>query len=806
MRIHRQLAACAAIAALCANLVGCGGDDDSPPPAAVPLAGTTVQSLSGRADMVSGGSALVEVKLPATAVATKLQVMVGTTDVTSAFTTRTDGRTVGLVTGLVVGANTLNVTSTDKSFAGATLTLTNHAIGGPVLVSSQSSPWVCATPVPTAATATTAATNASGLSTNAVDAQCNIATETHLYYRTTTPLTVATGDGGCSFVLPDPSPTIARPTSTTPANSCLQPYVAGTTPITSVAMTTPLGSTTPVPYIVRVERGTINRGIFDIAVLFDPTKPWTANAPQAQWTGKLVFSFGASTGQPRLQFRTEQVWSDDSALSRGFMVADNSLTDSLYSSNRIVAGETVMMMKEYITKNYGELKYTMGNGCSGGSIGQNTVASTFPGLLDGIQVQCDFSDSITTGIEVADCVQLVTFYAGTAWGNLMTSEGMTQTQINAKKTAINGHIDQTSCHSWNNSFGFNNKPGNYQSVLVADATGRLTTSATPTNNCKLPASQVYDPVTNPTGPRCGDPDLAVALWGLAPGVTPARANQTTDNVGVQYGLKALIGGAINPEEFVTLNEGVGGSDADSNWTAARAVADPAGLTIAYKSGDLSSGAQLAKLPIIDLRGWDETGIHYIWRSFAERDRLDQDGGGHGNQVMWRFGTALNAPAKLGLQSFLTMDTWLSALVSTTPKTTVNSEHTAAQVVAAKPTTAFDLCYLTGDTTLSTPVTDQAQCDADPRLTIHGSPHQVAGGARAENILKCQLKPLNFTDADYTGIVFTANQQNRMALVFPNGVCDWSKPGVGQQAPVSPQTYAAGPGGVPLPAAPQSSPI
>ncbi len=56
----------------------------------------------------------------------------------------------------------------------------------------------------------------------------------------------------------------------------------------------------------------------------------------------------------------------------------------------------------------------MGNGCSGGSIGQNTVSSTYPGLLDGIQVQCDFLDSITTGIEVSDCVQLVNSYAGTA--------------------------------------------------------------------------------------------------------------------------------------------------------------------------------------------------------------------------------------------------------------------------------------------------------------------------------------------------------------------------------------------------------
>ncbi len=151
------------------------------------------------------------------------------------------------------------------------------------------------------------------------------------------------------------------------------------------------------PYIVRVERGTMNRGIYDIAVLFDPDKPWTALAPQAQWNGKVVYSFGASTGQPRLQFRTEQNWADDQALSRGFMVVDNSLTDSLYNSNRTLVAETTMMMKEHIVDAYGEVKFVMGNGCSGGSIQQNTVASIYPGLLDGIQPSCDFPDSITTG-------------------------------------------------------------------------------------------------------------------------------------------------------------------------------------------------------------------------------------------------------------------------------------------------------------------------------------------------------------------------------------------------------------------------
>jgi hypothetical protein len=90
------------------------------------------------------------------------------------------------------------------------------------------------------------------------------------------------------------------------------------------------------------------------------------------------------------------------------------------------------------------------------------------------------------------------------------------------------------------------------------------------------------------------------------------------------------------------------------------------------------------------------------------------------------------------------------------------------------------------------------------LAIHSSPRQVAGGARSENILKCTLKPLNFSD--YTGIIFTGTQQSRLQAVFSTGVCDYTKPGIGQQAPVSPRTYVGGPGGVPLPAAPQSTPI
>jgi hypothetical protein len=86
-----------------------------------------------------------------------------------------------------------------------------------------------------------------------------------------------------------------------------------------------------------------------------------------------------------------------------------------------------------------------------------------------------------------------------------------------------------------------------------------------------------------------------------------------------------------------------------------------------------------------------------------------------------------------------------------------------------------------------------------------SPRIVSGGPLAENVFKCQLKPLSFLDADYNGAFFDAGQRARLAAVFPNGVCDWTKPGVGQTDAVL-TTFQNGPGGVPLGPAPVSTAI
>jgi hypothetical protein len=559
-----------------------------------------------------------------------------------------------------------------------------------------------------------------------------------------------------------------------------------------------------VEYIVRVERGTMNRGIFDIAVLFDPSRPWSGNAPQRQWNGKVFYQFGASTGQPRRQSRTTSNWTNDLALSRGFLVAQNSMTDSLQNSNRVMMAETVMMMKEHVGDRYGPVKFTMGSGCSGGSINSNMNASIAPGQLDGIVISCAYPDSETTAIEVSDCVVLVGAYQKPQWTALMA--GRTAAEINAKKAAINGHPDQTGCHGWTTAFGNNGKAGTHVPLGVLNhATGAVTPIGGPTNNCQLPPALVYDPVTNPTGARCAAWDWAASIFGKVPDGT--RALDTRDNAGVQYGFKALMSGAVTPEEFVTLNEVVGGVSHDGLAQPARSVADLEALEIAYRAGIVMSGRQLAKTAVIDLRGWDDSGIvrtpnslipiHFVWRSFSIRNRLDTEFGDHGNQVMWRFGTGLGPSAQLNLEAFNTMDAWLTAL-----KADDSHHHIERKVRDTKPANAFDFCLLTSDPTQSVKVIDPAVCDSDFFLKPHSSPRQVAGGPLSENILKCQLKPLS--SADYAPLVFSPAQWARLQAVFPDGVCDWNQPGVGQRRAESPRDYSDGPGGEPLPRAPDSN--
>ena len=713
--------------------------------------GLEIKVLSNRADLVSGGDALVAVVVPKAATATDLHVDVDGRDVSSSFTPDASGRIVGLVTGLKDGAN---VVTAKLGRSGARLTITNYPIGGPIFSGAQVQPWVCATPTAQEATATAPATNASGLSSAATDAQCNIPREDHLFYRTTEQ---------CSQARSGPP--------------CFRPYDPNAPMPADVAETTN-DQGVKVKYIVRVERGVMNRAIYDMAVLFDPSSG-AADSGLAGWNRKLLWSFGGGSGTPYKQFVPNSPWQIDYALARGYLVAVSAHTDQALNSNHVVAAETVMMGKEHVIERYGEIKYTIGTGCSGGSIMQLQLASLYPGLLDGIQPSCTYPDSYSTSMEVGDCVLLGNYFASPQFGAL--TKDMTPAQIAAKKAAIAGHMDDKACPAWAMSFGSSNNPGVYTNPRTKK----------PMNNCFLADSQVYDAAKNPNGVRCTIPEYAIATWGAMPGTHVAR--RTNDNAGIQYGLKALAAGQISAEDFVSLNEKIGGTDTDMNLTAARMVADPDALRIAYQVGIIGDAKQWAKVPIIDWRGNDNSNIHMNWRAFAVRDRLDRVNGGHGNQVIWRYGPGLLPPPQLMVDSLVTIDKWVAAI-----KADASNAPLEEKVVKNKPAEAFDFCYIGNDYT--TKVTDWGKCDADPVLRYFASPRQVAGGPLAEDVLKCQLKPLKRSDYATT---FSDEQWNRLSKVFASGVCDWSKPGVAMQRSTPWRTFANGPGGVPMAAAPRS---
>lgn len=796
-------------------LASCGGDGN----VSGDVGPITIRTVSNRADLISGGDALVEVTTTATTASRGVTMQLNGSDITNAFIDQGGGRFLGVVTGMKTGSNVVQATARQDASQGAKLTITNAPISGPVISGQQVTPFYCATPTPQPQSGSAPATNASGLS-GQPDANCGIATETKLYYRTTA---ASSGTGACSTALPDPVWTSNGVTGAIPAqpappaNPCWKPYTGGT-PSDMATITTENNQT--LPFIVRVERGTINRGIYDIAVLFNPANAWNALAPQAQWNAKVYYSFGASTGQPRRQARsTATAWSAlEDQLKRGWMVVSNGMSDSTLNSNRVLLTETVMMMKEHIADTYGPIRYTLGTGCSGGSINSNMNLSIFPGNLDGVITSCTYPDSETTTLEVSDCTLLVEAYQTPEMLNLWSSMGLSQDEINARKTAINGHPDQTACHGWYNLFGSNAKSGVYYQRTIANAdnaTGVITQSATPTNNCELPNSAVYDPA-NPSGtanlPRCDGWSWASSIWGQEPN-SPA-AKDTRDNIGVQYGLGALLANKLSAEEFVTLNEIIGGTDRDSTPRAQRTSADTDALTIAYRAGIVASGSNLAKAPIIDLRGWDDSmlaenlppggsasfAIHHIWYSFAIRDRITRDFGDAGNQAMWRFSrTGLTPPGTMAEDAFNAMDKWLTALVTDTSNSSIE-----VKVRTNRPAETQDFCILPTDATQSNRIYDMSQCDQEPSLKPSQSPRQVAGGPRSEDILKCQLKPL--TQSDYPAGIFTATQFARLQAVFSSGVCDWSKSGVGQQPALSPLIFQAGPGGQPLGDAPVSSPL
>src|SRR5205085_10465635 len=93
--------------------------------------------------------------------------------------------------------------------------------------------------------------------------------------------------------------------------------------------------------------------------------------------------------------------SPTAALGRGFAVMSTALDNSGHNCNVVTQAESLVMAKERLAEQYGSIRYTIGTGCSGGSLAQQHIANAYPGIYQGILPQCSFPDAWSTGQQLS---------------------------------------------------------------------------------------------------------------------------------------------------------------------------------------------------------------------------------------------------------------------------------------------------------------------------------------------------------------------------------------------------------------------
>jgi hypothetical protein len=698
-----------------------------------------ITTVADRADLISGTSTLVSITVPAGDRYSRLKVALGKRSVNREFAMRANGSFEGLLTGLKLGRNVLSAVLPNGD--GARITITDHPIGGPVFSGPQIEPWTC--------------------EAGAIDKKCDQAPKFQYLYK-----------------------------STNPSASGLQPYNPADPPSDIATTTTDTGVT--VPFIVREETGYEDRDEYRIEYLYQPGKPWQPWAAQPQYAHKLLIQGGfdcITAFEPQTPLFADDNGGDvpataanpDSstvALGLGFAVMGVTLDDSQYDCNPALQAESLVIAKEHLVDELGPLSYTIGIGCSGGSLSQQWVANAYPGIYQGIIVQCSFPDAGSTGQQIIDYKALTDYFSdNSGWSALQQTEVMGTGTADLENASLSAAAFYP-----------------FVDPSRSGCTG-------------ITAAQEYNNQTNPGGVRCGILDWDINLLGpQTESVWDTQekvlghgfAGSPIDNVGVQYGLQALNDGEITPQQFVDLNAGVGGFNIDWQPTATRMDADEPALANAYRDGIINEGDNMNQVAIIDLRGPNDPGLgHDSYRTFAMQARLKRDFGTSANQVIWEGPVPLLGDPFYDDQAFEAMNRWLEAVQRDTSKRAL-----PAKVIDDKPSDITDQCSDGTGVKLTSTL-----CPANI-VPVYSTPRMVAGEAITTDQNKCALVPLNRSSYK---VGFTNAQWAQLQKAFPNGVCDYAKPGVSQQPTVSWMTYqtASGKviyGGRPLGPAPVSKPF
>ncbi len=528
---------------------------------------------------------------------------------------------------------------------------------------------------------------------------------------------------------------------------------------------------------VRVEAGTINRFIYTIAM-----------PEQVPWNHKVIYWMRGGVGIGHQQ--GQAMWFNDALngsekklmpklLALGYAIVNSSGNESGVHYNMRLAEETAALTKAYFSEHYGKPVYTIGIGGSGGAVQQYMFAQNRPGLFDaGIPVQ-SYPDMVTQSIPISDCPLLGQYFLEevardpaspwATWSRQALVQGM-----NASDSAKNP---------------FTGKPGSTECI----------------NGWRFAMPTALNPYY-----RSPAFDKAIAFYGYAPDAfakvkwthwndlegiygTDAQgfAPIPIDNVGVQYGLQALVAGKIDADEFLRLNACAGSwkeqrdfvqykPDSDpfdaANMHRSATCRDPAGMPAqrgegeqrairaAWDSGHVFTGKALG-IPVIDLCPYREADLdmHNARQSFSVRARLlAANPGAAKRQVIWFAKSDTDLPGQV-MQALTVLDQYLAS--------------------GSAPAEFADRCVDSAGAVIGSGsgvwngILDGGQPGVCTRaFPIHSSPRMVAGESIRGDTFKCRLKPLAtaLADGTYGPVVhFSDAQKTWLARIFPKGVCDYN---------------------------------
>lgn len=773
MTFCKPLAASIGMALL---LAGCGSSSDSQGPTAA------MKVLSSAPEYVSGGDVKIEVRVAGDE-QSKLGFWLNGKQISPSLEVSGD-RMEGLVSGLVDGGNTLEVRHKNHG-ALASLKLTNHPITGPMFSGPQQTPFVCTTkqlgkqPLVDAAAPPGYPVTDAGGKTIGYSRNCSIEPYvTYSYYSAT--------------------------------EKRFKPLPEGNAKPADLAQTR-LTDGRSVDFIVRQERGSINRFLYSFAMLA-PFGEDSARPDTTLWNGRLLYWFQGGVAIGHSQGTVHGGSMNPDILGQGYAIVHSSGNNTGTHYNLQLAGETAMMTKEAFIKRYGVPTYTVGLGGSGGAIQQYIIAQNNPGVLDAALPVQSYPDMVTQTIHVGDC-ELLEYYMD------VTDRANVKWRVTKNRTLLQG-------------FNAEETPAGQTDVAkVNDPLGDLKTllgysTARGSSECVKSWRGLSPLAMNPHYGRADNQELMEPpgimdkvhwthyddlrnIYGVD---ETGYARPTWDNVGVQYGLKSMKEGKITPAEFLDVNFKVGGwkhqremvqeafpflgSVADvladpskfDPWSrrntnpspdpatpAPRTSGDPIAMRAAYTSGMVFSGS--VPLPTIDHRQYmeRELDMHNVHQSFAVRKRMIQKMGHSDHLVIWFTDTQPGVPkASQSLEAMAVMDEWVANIRANPGKS----------IAANRPAKAVDSCFdvngkliASGAEVWDGILNDKPAGACTQRFPMYSTSRIIAGAPIEGGIYRCALKPVDTAVADGTYAPWTPNAGEiaKLKQIFPSGVCDYSKP-------------------------------